>query len=118
MNTTRMLRVIARVCSVGSLVIILAFATSGGGAPTPSEWVALAFFPVGVLLGLAMAWYHEGVGGAVAVGSLLAFYLWMTFVGRTPSGPYFFLIAAPGFLFLASWLIGRYLPRPEMDTAM
>jgi hypothetical protein len=107
MNAVVILRWIARIGSVASTLLLLLFATSGGGVPRPSEVVALAFFPVGVVLGFGIAWWREGTGGAVTVLSLAAFYAWMTVVGgRFPTGPYFLLFAAPGFLFLACSLLG------------
>jgi hypothetical protein len=38
--------------------------------------------------------------------------------GRPPGGPYFVLLAAPGFLFLAAWLIGRHFSRTDMESAV
>jgi hypothetical protein len=107
------LRWIARVWSIASFAVIAAFAFGEGGrGPNVRELVALAFFPVGVLVGLAVAWWREGLGGAIAIGSLAGFYLWiMVLGGRPPAGPYFLLLAAPGFLFLIAWFMRRPIVR-------
>jgi hypothetical protein len=115
MNTKQVkgLRIMAKVWSILSIGFVLLFVIGGGlsGAepmPTASEWVGLAFFPIGVTIGLALAWWREGIGGTVAVLSLIAFYIWdFARSGDLPGGPYFLLVAAPGFLFLACWLWSR-----------
>ncbi|MDX1520967.1 MAG: hypothetical protein R3264_05035 [Anaerolineae bacterium] len=73
---------------------------------TLPEAVLLLFFPVGIVLGLILAWSWAGLGGSLAAGSLIAFY-WLHFIwyGNVPRGPYFALVAAPGFLFL----LGRFV---------
>lgn len=65
----------------------------------------LAFWPVGVVFGLILAWFREGLGGLITTGCLIAFYLWNVILeGSPPTGPFFFLVAAPGVLFLLVWL--------------
>jgi hypothetical protein len=111
------LRWIARVWSIASVLLLAAFAFGGGEdsifrtLPTLREAVALALFPLGVAIGLLIATFsrngrREGLGGIIALLSLAAFYAWM-FVqsGRVPGGPYFAIFAAPGALFLAAWLL-------------
>jgi hypothetical protein len=76
--------------------------------PTANEAVGLLLFPIGVVVGFGIAWWREGVGGLVTVGSLALFYLWMLGRdGRLPAGPYFLLFAAPGFLHTANALLCR-----------
>lgn len=118
---TRALTWLARIWSLASIVFVLVFVfgevLNGNGArPTASEWVGLVFWPGGVLVGLAVAWFRKGLGGVVAIGSLIAFYVWH-FVerGTFPRGPYFFLVAAPGILFLLSSLLSR--PTQQMRHA-
>lgn len=73
---------------------------------TAGEAVAFLFFPVGVVVGLVVAWRRELVGSLITVGSLVLFYLYMSAWGSLrPPGPYFLLFAAPGFLHLASALL-------------
>lgn len=75
----------------------------------PRDWVLFAFFPVGVCLGLVLAWAWDCLGGGLAVISLAAFYAVNAFEsGSFPRGPAFVAVAAPGFLFLlGGWLSGR-----------
>ena len=97
------LRRIARLWALLSLLLLLVFLVGEGGPP-PSrlrDWLGLLFFPVGVAAGLLLTWWRERLGGAVAMASLVAFYVVLyLFDGRFPRGPYFFLVAAPGLLFL------------------
>jgi hypothetical protein len=103
------LRWIARVWSIASTLFVLAFLLPGEfGRPTASEAVGLLLFPAGVVLGFVIAWWREGVGGAITVGSLALFYLWMfARDGRLPSGPFFLLLAAPGILYIIGALLWR-----------
>ncbi|MGA9527539.1 MAG: hypothetical protein WBS24_05440 [Terriglobales bacterium] len=99
-------RWLARVWSILCIALVLAFTVteimqSGRPAPAPNEWIGLAFWPIGVCLGLAVAWFREELGGALALACLIAFYVWNLFrSGHWPHGPYFFLIAAPGLIFI------------------
>lgn len=103
----RIVRWIARIGSLFSIGLLLTFLIGEGGNPaaiTWSEWAMLFFFPFGVIVGLALGWWKEGVGGLIAVGSLAAFYLLETlFSGDPPGGPYFTIFASPGAFFLISW---------------
>jgi hypothetical protein len=73
------------------------------------EWLGLMLFPVGVVVGFVVAWWKEGLGGAITIASLLAFYLVFGFLltGDLNMGWGFFVLASPGFLFLISWFISR-----------
>ena len=58
--------------------------------------------------GFLVAWRREGIGGAISVLSLLGFYLWhIAVAGRLPHGPFFLLLAAPGALFIVTWLLSQ-----------
>lgn len=113
---TLTVRWMARAWSIASVgFILLMFIGSGlaeGFNPAQfafRDWVGLFFFPFGVGLGMIVAWRREGLGGAITVGSLLAFYAALRVMdGRFPRGPYFALVAAPGVLFLVCWLLSRY----------
>jgi len=107
------IRWVARLWGTAIVALVVLFAlmhaaTPDAPGPTAREWVGLLFFPAGVCVGLVMAWRWETLGGAIAVGSFLAFYTWM-FVsgGRLPSGPYFAVAAAPGVLYLLCRLLSR-----------
>ena len=121
MTLVKILRLIARIWSLIRIGFILTMfigeALSGEGVwPTSAEWLGLALFPSGVLLGLLLAWWREGIGGAVALLSLVGFYLWNWLQnGRWPEGPFFVLVAAPGLLFLICSLLER--PRRPSPTA-
>ncbi len=118
---SRVLSGLARIWSLASIVFVLVFLfgdfLSGHSAkPTAAEWIGLALFPAGVIVGLVVAWFRKGLGGAVAIVSLIAFYLWYFLErGTFPRGPYFLLVAAPGVLFLLSSLLSR--PPQEMRPA-
>jgi hypothetical protein len=105
----RVIRWIARIWSLLTIIVLLLFFFgeadfSGPIRITPQEWLGILFFPVGIVLGMVLAWWKEGVGAAVTVGSLVAFYLWdLLGSGTFPSGPFFILFALPGFLFGVAW---------------
>jgi hypothetical protein len=110
------LRWLARATGLLSMGVLLLFLTGadgliGGGNAArvrPAEWVGLLLFPFGVLLGLALAWWREALGAAVAAGSLAAFYgYYVLLAGRAPGGPWFLIFTAPAALSFASWLAHR-----------
>jgi len=100
---------LARIASLASIALLGALFI--GEALHPSqvgakEWVGLVFFPGGVMLGMVLAWWKEGLGAAVTVGSLVAFYLIYGYLLRNHLGGWAFVtFAAPGFLFLLHWLL-------------
>jgi len=105
-SVTRGVRWLARSWSILSILFVGVFAVgeilggAGPGGPTPQEWLGLALWPVGVVVGLVVAWLHEEGGGVLALGSVIAFYVWNLFgSGHLPRGPFFLLVAAPGLLF-------------------
>ena len=102
----------ARALSVVSVLMLLLFLSGEDGLDSskvrPHEWAGLLFFPFGVIAGMFVAWWRERLGGAVCVGSLLAFYVWQLLVaGGLPRGPYFLAFTLPGFLFLLYGLLSR-----------
>jgi hypothetical protein len=104
-NSLRNLRWTARILSVLCVGIVLMFALGERlslSAITGRDYLLFLFFPVGVCLGMVLAWWWEGVGGGIAIGSLVVFYLIHLFAWqRFPRGLAFMLLAMPGFLFLA-----------------
>ena len=123
MNETReskALVLIARIWSLASIVFVLTFVVGevlngNGASPTPVEWIGLALWPGGVIIGLVVAWFRKGFGGAISIVSLIGFYFWIFLErGRFPGGPYFVLVAAPGILFLLSSLLSR--PRRQLRS--
>lgn len=105
-------RWIARIASVASLAMLALFATSGGNFPTLGEWLLIAFFPVGVALGMILAWWREILGGGITVGSLVIFYLLMAAQsGKVPTTPWFLVFASPGIALLICGLIASRVQR-------
>jgi len=106
-------RWIARVWSILSILFVFVFAVGNiarpiGPRPTPQEWAGLALWPIGVGIGLVVAWYREEVGGILALGCLIAFYVWnLLRSGHWPQGPFFILMAAPRFLFLLAGFLSH-----------
>ena len=106
------LRWTARVWSVISISLILLFFVGEGFSPAqvaPKEWVGLVFFPVGVVVGMLVAWRKESWGGGITVLSLFAFYgvygYWLS--GAFPRGWAFVVFSAPGILFLVTALLSQ-----------
>jgi hypothetical protein len=99
----------ARVWSLGSIGIILAFAIGESFNPTAlslKEALLFACFPAAVLAGLALSWKWPVAGGLLTILGLLGFYsLHRVLAGRFPSGFAFILIALPGWLFILSELL-------------
>jgi hypothetical protein len=104
---------VARIWSLAAVGFVLLFLVGEvlngqGGKPTGAEWIGLAFWPGGVCLGLIIAWFRLGLGGAIATGSLVGFYIWYLLErGTFPRGAYFILVAAPGVLFLVASLLSN-----------
>jgi hypothetical protein len=98
----------ARATSILSVIYVLISAAGGGlrnqgPGPTGQEWVGLALFPIGVCIGLALAWFREGLGGILALACLMAFYAWnLIRSGSLPHSPFFLFIGAPSVLFIAA----------------
>ena len=102
------LRWIARMLSLASIGLLVAFATSGGDWPTALEWALIACFPVGIVSGMAIAWRFEISGGLVTLASLLAFYaIAIAAAGHAPGGPWFVAFAAPGLALLGCGVTTR-----------
>lgn len=105
------LRWSARITSVLAMGIIAIFATSGGGVPSKAEWIAIALFPAGVLIGMIIAWKREMPGAIISLASLLIFYGYMfaqsAFAADMRYVGNFALFGIPGVLFLAAGLLTR-----------
>lgn len=103
------IEVLARVTSVASIVLLLMLFLGEGFNPSEisrNEWAGLLFFPIGVIIGMIIAWWKEGLGAAITVGSLVAFYLVWGYLLRNHIGGWAFItFASPGFLFLLHWLL-------------
>ena len=107
------LRWTARLASAVCLAIIFLFFAGEGidfSAVRPVEYVGLFFFPLGVMIGLVLAWREELAGGAVTVISVAAFYLvyGALLSGRLWQGWGFLPFLIPGVLFLIYGFQSRF----------
>jgi len=103
------LRLMAKLTSLVTIIFILLFFIGEGfdvAMVGLKEWIGLLFFPVGVIVGLIIAWRNEGLGGAISIISLFAFYLvyGLMLNGRLWQGWSFIVFSLPSFLFFAYWL--------------
>jgi len=107
--STRVVRWVARLWTIGSIGLILVFLVGERSYPQiPAEWLGFLFFPFGISVGMILAWWREGIGGTIAVGSLVLFYvIHLTTAGTLPRGWAWLLFVAPGFLFLLCWFRSR-----------
>ena len=96
------LRWIARIWSYIVVAFIVLFVGahllgSEGIGLELDDAIAFAFFPIGLTVGLIIAWWKEGLGGIIATGSIIAFHLTMLFIGGKPDFVLFIeLLAVPG----------------------
>jgi hypothetical protein len=100
----------ARAWAVAAIGVVLLLSVGEGVHPAgPAEWVGLLLYPGGVCAGMILAWWwKEGLGGAITVGSLVAFYILHTATaGILPKGWAWLVLAVPGFLFLWCWQRSR-----------
>lgn len=112
-SAATIVRWIARILSIVSIGMLLLFffGESDFSQPfhlTTQEWILVSFFPLGVMVGMILGWWREGLGGLITTLALLGFYLVdILFTGTPPGGPFFLLFASPGILFglarLLSW---------------
>ncbi len=101
-------RWVARISSIIFIGVLLLMFLGEGFDPakvTSREWVSLAFFPFGVSVGMIIAWWKEGLGGAITVASAIAEFIVGDMSGR--GGAYMLFCASPGFVFLLCWVISR-----------
>ena len=103
------LRWTARIWSVASIAMVLAFIVGEGIHPSGlNEWLGVLFFPIGISVGMILAWWKESLGGSITVASLVTFYvIHLATAGTFPKGWAWLAFAAPGFLFLLSSRISR-----------
>ena len=102
------IELLARVGSIASITLLGLLFMGEAFRPAEislNEWAGLLFFPIGVTIGMIIAWWKEALGSAVTLFSLLAFYLVYGYLLRNHIGGWAFLaFASPGFLFLLHWL--------------
>ena len=105
---------IARIWSILSLAFLLLFfgayifSSNGDDTFAFKDMFQFVFFPIGLTIGLILAWKWEGLGGIVAIGSIIGFHLQMLIKNGKPDfGIFFELLAAPGILFILYWILSR-----------
>ena len=107
----RSLRWVARILSILNVGIVMMFLFGEGlllSSFTGRDFLLFLFFPLGMCIGIVLAWWWEGIGGGIAVGSLVAFYLVHYLTSQCfPRGAAFMLLALPGILFFVCWLWKR-----------
>jgi hypothetical protein len=102
------LRWAARLLSVLSTGVLLLFLFGEPfpvGQITSKEWIGLALFPLGIVIGFAVAWPRERLGWVITITSLLVFCF--LFVNDFSKSWAFLIFAFPGFLFLMSGFFDR-----------
>jgi hypothetical protein len=106
----KVLRWTARVWSIVSIIaLLLPFFVEGLywlGATSFREVIGHICF-LTVLIGLIVAWRHEGWGGGLVLAGTGVFYLTWWLYGKTVQGPFLLILAAPGLLFVLYWLLDR-----------
>lgn len=102
---TRLLRWAARLWSTASILIFVLLCIGEGIYFTkPMEWLGFLFYPIGISVGMILAWWMEGLGGSITVGSLIVFYIiYYATAGTLPKGWGWLILSVPGFLFLVCW---------------
>ena len=105
-NNLFMMRWTARIFAIACLAVLFLFIfreSSDWSKVSADEIVGLLFFPVGLIIGLILAWRKELLGGAIALGSVMFFYLvyGLLLNGSLRQGWWFIVFAIPGALFLA-----------------
>ena len=100
---------LARAASIISITLLVLLFQAEALHPSeiaPREWFGLAFFPIGVIAGLVIAWWKEGLGVSITLGSLLAFYLVYGFLLEYHVGGWAFVVfASPACLFFFHWVL-------------
>ena len=103
---------------VGAHVIEALFGPEGAsddGFNSVGEMLTFIFcFPVGTMIGLAIAWKWEGLGGLITVGGIICLFIMRS---DLITNPYFIIIGINGLLFLVYWVLirGRQLETIETE---
>lgn len=91
----------ARAMSLGVALVLTLFLPGEQGHPSMQDWLLIAFFPLGVVAGLAVAWRWELVGGLISLASLSVFIVLIASLRGLSSGLWIFAaFAVPGILFV------------------
>lgn len=106
------LRWTARILSLATVLLLILFYLGEGlnfGNIELREYIGLLFFPVGLVVGFAVGWHKELLGGIISSTSIAGFYLiyGVLLNGSIMQGSAFLVFAIPGFLFLLYGLVAR-----------
>lgn len=108
------IRLIARIWVTISLAFLVFFvgahlidSLSGDGDPlgnfkSESEMISFAFFPLSLIIGLAIAWKWEGLGGFITIDEIIGFHI------MRPDLLFNVMIdglAAPGLFYIVYWFL-------------
>jgi hypothetical protein len=119
MNSDKIILWTARIWSILSISFMLIMIAGHifGSEPQvfngTSELLAMIFFPVGVLIGLILAWKWEGIGGIMSVVCISGLYIIRPELIFT----WISLLAAPGLLFFAHWLMSMKATQAKLNRA-
>ena len=81
-----------------------------------NEWIGLTFFPLGVAIGMIIAWWKEALGSVLTVASLIGFYVVYGYLLQNHIGGWWFIVfSAPGFLFLVHWFLNSAGPKHALS---
>ena len=84
------------------------FGDESSGTPNVAETIGLAFFPLGLMIGLIVAYWKEFTGGIIATGCIIGFHITMLIAGGNPDfNPFIDGLAVPGVLYLVAWYLAR-----------
>ena len=88
-------------------------AGDGGFNSTGEMLTFYFFFPVGTMIGLAIAWKWEGLGGLITMGAIIGLFITRPDLITTP---FFIGMGTIGLLFLVYWVLsrGRHLETEEI----
>ncbi|MDX1702481.1 MAG: hypothetical protein R3250_17765 [Melioribacteraceae bacterium] len=93
---------------VGANLIEAIFGSSeGGGFNSTAEYLSFLCFPIGIMVGLALALKWEGLGGIITVLAMVGFHIiHPDLIGDLMMDG----LMAPGVLFLIYWFLKRKYP--------
>lgn len=116
----KLLLTVARITSLASLAFLFLFLVGESDSDTgpwkldADELLLFAFFPIGLMVSLLLAWRWPRIGGALAILCMLAFYgIHHVQTDRWPVGPWFAVLAAPAVVFVLAGLLPRSGPQRE-----
>ena len=101
-------RILSAICAVAILIPYFRNGLPASLFTSPTDYVAFALCPVGIILGYLIAWSAETLGSMLVLASVVAFAVLdrTVHIGAYPLGM-LALFAAPAVLFLISSFVAR-----------